>query len=207
MSVHQRWPTSRLSDLAFAIETRLALLTEMVRGVDRNLKVLAERLAKEPDLSSYVAGAYAFDFNEDEAIRGVLINTTGFISEARSCFENVADFHRDFLRDYFGEVIAEKDRYEEVAKLVTERAWADELRKHRHDIRHDRAPWLALEVIPGPEARYDPVLLLNWRPGHLGPDDCITFSALRAIREGLGRALSQVRDNLIRRVVQTHEGA
>src|SRR6266508_2417428 len=165
-SLHQQWPMSRLSDLAFAIETRLALLTEMVRTVDRKLNILAERLAKEADLSPYVEGPYAFDFNEDEAIRAVLINATGFISEARSCFENLADFQRDFLRHYFAEVIPEKDRYEEVAKLTTDQAWADELRKHRHDIRHDRAPWLALEVTPGPPTRYDPVLVLNWRPGH-----------------------------------------
>lgn len=205
-SVHRQWPTSRLSDLAFAIETRLALLTEMVRAVDRNLNVLGERLAKEADLSPYVEGPYAFDFNEDEAIRAVLINATGFISEARSCFENLADFQRDFLRHYFAEVIAEKDRYEEVAKLTTDRVWADELRKDRHEIRHERAPWLALEVIAGPPTRYDPILVLNWRPGHFGPDDCIAFSALRAIRDGLTEALSRVRGKLIDRVQQAGRG-
>ncbi|MBI4591449.1 MAG: hypothetical protein HY725_21690 [Candidatus Rokubacteria bacterium] len=205
-SKHRQWPTSRLSDLAFAIETRLALLSEMVRSVDRNLNILGERLAKEPDLSAYVEGSYGYDFSEDEAIRTVLINATGFISEARSCFENLADFHRDFLRHYFAEVIPKKDRYEDVAKLTKSRAWADELRKHRHDIRHDRAPWLALEVIPGPSTRYDPILVLNWRPGHFGPDDCIVFSTLRAIRDGLREALRGVREKLVARIEQAGHG-
>ena len=205
-SVHHQWPMSRLSDLAFAIETRLALLTEMIRTVDRNLNVLAERLAKDADLSPYVEGRYSFDFNEDEAIRAVLINATGFISEARSCFENLSDFHREFLQQYFGEVLREKDRYEEVVKLTTNRAWADDLRRYRHDIRHDRAAWLAFEVISGPPTRYDPVLVLNWRQGHVGADDAVTFRTLRSIRDGLTEVLGGVREKLVHRVRHVTQG-
>src|SRR4030095_3202052 len=49
-----------------------------------------------------------------------------------------------------------------------------------------RYPWLAFAVRKRGSPKYEPVLVLNWRPGALAPTDRVPFSILRRLRTGGG---------------------
>jgi hypothetical protein len=187
--------------LAFSIETRLGALQEIVRHVDENLNELGREIERAANLDSYIQGGYAFSFENETALRRVLIGANSFITESRSCFENLAAFYREFLRHYFGQEISRPDSYAKLTQLARDPKWATDLRAFRHEVVHDRAPWLAFEVRPGTSPKYEPILVLNWRPGPLLRDDYLTFESLRRIRLGLSEAMVGLRTELIRRVI------
>jgi hypothetical protein len=197
---HERWPDSRLSDLAFSIETRLVGLMEVSSLINEHLRTLADELERDPEVEAIIQGGYAYQFENGVAFRRLLVCLTYFISEARSCFENLANVNREFLRYYLGVEIPEAHRYEAIASLTDPSAWAETLRAVRHDLLHDRAPWLAFEVLTGESKKWEPVLLLNWRPGFYGPEDSVSFKGLRAIQRGLTQVAEAVRTQLILRV-------
>ena len=115
----------------------------------------------------------------------MLFGATAFITESRSCFENLADFYRLFLEVYCNRTIKERDSYNVVAMSTGESAWADALRRIRGDLIHERSLFLAFDI---GEAGWPPILSMNWRPGHFGSDDCIELRTLVAIWEGLFQA-------------------
>ncbi len=78
---YARWGTSKLSDLGFAIETRLAALGQIVRDVGSNLQIMGRELGRDPDVAAYVAGGIAYRFQDEEALPRVLIGAAAFIAE------------------------------------------------------------------------------------------------------------------------------
>lgn len=196
-SAHSKWATSDLSDLAFTIETRLGNLPEVVRQIDENLNVLGRELEQATaDIASLLAGGYAFRFEDEVALRRALIGFNSFVSESRSCFESLAKFYRSFMDSYFGQAISVPDSYAKLASLATQPTWAEDLRLVRHDILHDRSPWIAFEDTGG-TPRWEPILLLSWRPRAHGPRDRVKLNELRMMRANLQEALVGLRTELI----------
>ncbi len=143
----------------------------------------------------------AYCAHPEEALRRVLIGANCFIAESRSCFENLATFYREFLHHYFGKEVSKPSSYEKVAQATRDPQWATDLRNFRHEVLHDRAAWLAFEILPEQLPKYGPILVLNWRPGPLAPEDYASLDSLRRIRAGLREAVVGLRDELIRLVV------
>ena len=165
--------------------------------IDENLDQLGQELKREPNVTGYVGQAY--QFQNDTALRRVLLGATSFIAESRSCFENLADFYREFMRHYFGESVSEKQSLERIAQSTSGAKWAENLRGLRHDVLHDRAPWLAFELTGG-TSPFEPVLVLDWRVGSQETGDAVSFETLRQIRAGLVEAVLRMRDELVDRV-------
>lgn len=96
---HREWRSHRLSDLAFAIEGRRQGLRHLVRFVDDHLDVLGKALERDPKVARCIAegAAHVFSDTEEVAVQRVLVGITSFVREARSCFENLADFRAEFL--------------------------------------------------------------------------------------------------------------
>lgn len=99
-----------------------------MRDADQNLGELGREIEQTADLDSYLQGGYAFSFENEAALRRVLIDASPFITESRSCFENLATFYREFLRHYFGEEISKPDSYDKLAQLTRNPNWATDLR-------------------------------------------------------------------------------
>ena len=125
----------------------------------------------------------------------------GFVREARSCFENLADFRAEFLARYLGTQAGnKKSRYEALNRILRNPKWACDLAQLRHDLSHYRYPWLAFKVRQHRSRRYEPVLVLNWRPGAVGPTDRVPFQRLRRIRSGLNTGVKTLVEVLRKRV-------
>lgn len=200
---YAQWGHHRLSDLAFAIETRLGYLPEVIRFVDENLERLGKELSSGIDIDRYVRDGIAYRFQDLAALRRVLFGVCCFIVEARSLFENLASFFREFLAFFLSESLSERGSYEAVAQMARSSDWAEHLRRIRHDLLHERSVWIRFDVDPSRQPKYEPEFVLNWRRSSTGPEDCVKLETLRAIRDGLAEAAQVLRRRLIERVSHT----
>lgn len=197
---HKVWGTHRLSDLAFAIQGRLAGVHQLIRFIDEQLDALGRTLEADPKLPEIIAGKYAYVFSgsDEIAVQRVLVGSVSFIREARSCFENLADFRSEFLAHYLGRQIEEKNaQYDALNRILRNPRWTDDLRRLRHDLSHYRYPWLAFKVMKLHPPRYEPILILNWRPGST---ERVPFHTLRRIRSGLDSGVRRFVEALRKRV-------
>lgn len=196
-----QWGETRLSDLAFAISTRLGYLPDIIDTIDESLRLLGKELAgKDADIDSLMRGGYVYTFKAYRPVRLVLVGAAGFIAESRACFENLAHLYRAFVQNYFDERVGnEAASYAAIAGMTPRQYWVTELKRVRDTVLHERSLWIAFEV-RDTTPRYEPLLLLNWRPGQFQPDDCVKFQTLRDIRDGLAEAALQLRHRLIQRV-------
>ncbi len=145
----EAWSKGSLSDRAFAIETRLTYLPRIIMFLDDNLKELNEELRRgnvAGTVSYHLRRGAAFAFSNDKTVQQVLFGATAFITESRSCFENLADFYRLFLKTYCNRTIGEPESYDVVARSTGESAWSDALRRIRGDLIHERSLFLAFDI-------------------------------------------------------------
>jgi hypothetical protein len=184
----QAWRGSPLSDRAFAIETRLTYLPQIITFLDDNLQELGGELRRGNSAgtaASHLRRGEAFTFNSDKVVQRVLFAVTALITESRSCFENLAEFYRLFLQLYCTRTISEKESYDVVARASGDSAWSDDLRRIRGDLIHERSVFLAFDISSD---GWPPIFSMNWRPGHFGPSDRIDLITLRDIWQGLHRS-------------------
>ncbi len=112
---------------------------------------------------------------------------TTFITESRSCFENLAVFYRLSLETYCSRTIQKKNSYNVVARSTGKYTWASTLHPIRGDLIHARSLFLAFDVASTHAA---PILSMNWRPGPFGRPDRIELRTLLSNWEGLHQAAS-----------------
>jgi hypothetical protein len=189
------WRETKLSDLAFAVETRLSYLPQLITFIDDNIIDLHGELVA-PLVKMHLREGASFRFQNTKVVRRLLFGTTAFITESRSCFESLAVFYCLFHQAYLDMVIAKPAAYEAVARSSGEDSWASHLRRIRGDLIHERSLFLAYDV-DADETAWTPMFSMNWRPGHFGPDDRITMKMLVDIWEGLHRAASGIREEII----------
>jgi len=195
------WSTSGLLDLAFGLETRLGNLAEIVVQVDENLRVLdAEFYEARDHIAALVAEDRAYRTKNQAALRRTIIGLNSFVIEARGCFENLARFYQQFIRNYFDERMSKENAYAKISASVAAPGWAEDLRLLRHDIAHARSPWIRFDVRPT-APKYLPVLLLEYRIKDTpAPGDEVSLAALRSMRKHLRAASERIRSELIERV-------
>jgi hypothetical protein len=204
------WRAGKLSDLAFAIETRLGYLPLIVHDVDESLATVQRDLPATPAaLSSYLdrpkGRRAAVTLHDREAATRLLIRVASFIAESRACFENLAEFLRVFSRDYLHQPMGRKAALDAIAMLTRRRRWATQLQAIRHDVLHERSLFLAFEPqIRSDRVHYEAMFLLNWRPEKdRVPQDRVSMATLRAIRRGLVESAAVLRRRLGRQRVRT----
>jgi hypothetical protein len=197
----ERWRDSELLDLAFALETRVGNLGEIVQQANEHLRILNDEFADVAEqLDAHVANGVAYRVRNEAFLRRTIIGLTTFVIEARACFETLAKFYRAFVENYFGESISLESAYEEVRNSVAAPGWSESLRLFRHDLLHERSPWIRFEARGG-SPKYEPVLILEYRIDAIpGPQDSISLTFLREVGTLLQAALHEIRDQLIQRV-------
>lgn len=198
-SKQAQWKDLELPDLAFAIETRLGAIEEAVAILSESLRTLSYELFEDPRVEEHIEKGAAFRFRDRSALRRALLATNIFILESRSIFENLAAFYRGFVAHYFRENVGKPASLEKVRQLTRDPTWVDELRDLRGDISHNRSPWVEFNVLEGPR-KFEPYLLLDWRPTARGAGDIVPFPRLLAIRAGLREAADALQEHLIARV-------
>ena len=201
VSRHAGWAESALSDLAFGVSTRLGYLPDVVQAVDDALSGVGEQLQdRDAVVEGLLRKGYSFSSGDYAPVRRLLFSVCCFITESRACFESLALFYQGFLEIYFGETVSKPLAYQAVEDAAHIPAWGSDLKRIRGALLHERSIWLAFEVKTDARSRYEPLFVLNWRPGHFGPDDCMDLPTLRKIGPGLRLAAVAIEQTLERRV-------
>jgi hypothetical protein len=197
----RRWPRTRLPDLAFAIDTRVTYLPQITEAANEHLEALGHDIAADwGRFTVCVADGGAFPFTNRKALNGALMVASSFIAESRACFENLAEFYREFSAQYFASHVDKPASYDAIGKMARRRGWVRILGAKRHDVLHSRSLWLAFEYHEHRQQMFEPLFLLNWRPGSYRPKDTVRMKDLREIRVRLVEAAFRMRDGLIHRV-------
>lgn len=190
-----------MSELALSIETRLGALQEIVRQMGACLSRLHPALPNKQELDAHPVGS-AYSLKGEEGQRAavqLLVLLGAFVSEARSLFENVAEFRAQVQSRLLGTPLGSKAAwFSDFADLFRDPGAADKLGTLRHEIRHVRAPWLRFLVFVGPDGpTYEPELRLDWRPEAEAAEDFVSMTALKSLWFELWSATMQARDVLI----------
>jgi hypothetical protein len=81
----RRWRTSNLSDLAFAISTRLGCLLQIIEQIDDQLGALQDELAeREAEVERFLREGISVTFRDYRHVRLALIGATG-LYRGRPC--------------------------------------------------------------------------------------------------------------------------
>src|SRR5262249_3636269 len=75
-SLHKKWQQHRLSDLAFAIETRLVCFPEIIAYIEENLEILGMELSSLATIDAHISGGFAFRFRNRHALRRILVGVS-----------------------------------------------------------------------------------------------------------------------------------
>jgi hypothetical protein len=197
----KEWSSSTLSDLAFSITTRLGFLQEIAHSVDQTLLTIDTEVRAEPDVDAYVAGGYAYSFDDVTAVRQVLVLITGFAAEAESLFENLVEFYRTFVKHYFDRSMTLSDAEAKVIGFTQNAKWRTDLNRVRNLTRHRFAPWLAFEDKGAAvQPRWEPILIHDWRTEKLSPHTSTSLAVCRDIKAAIAQAAIELRADLINQI-------
>ena len=175
----RKWRATDLSDRAFAIESRLTLVPQIIIFIDDTLVELNEELRRQTPLIRHHG---VIRFPNEKPLHQLLWAATAFITESRACFENLAEFYRLFLVTYYDTPVGKEAARDVVAKSHQESQWAMDLWRIRGDLLHKRSLFVAFHA----DKPHLPIFTMNWRPGHFGSADGIE---LRTLVAHLDRAL------------------
>jgi hypothetical protein len=196
------WRRQRLSDLAFAIDTRLSYLPVLTQRMDETMRRVAENLSEDPQpLAELLRRGAGLRITDRKALNETLVAASAFISESRALFEHLAEFYREFLKTCFDRgPLDPKASYEALARMTRRRRWATALHEKRHDILHRRSLWLAFDIDLNRTPMFEPIFLLNWRPGSHRPKDTIRVETIRDISHRLPEAAYTMQRRLLKLV-------
>ncbi len=196
----ERWADSYVSDLAMSVETRLACLREQRLELNRLLASLADAFPSDRQLQKYIGPitrAYTFKAAHRPVVYRLLIAMGGFVSEARSLFENVAECCARVRHECLGRPLGREARwYSDLAARFRDAGQARALRVLRHEIRHGRAPWLRFLVASGHPTTFEPQLVFDWRPTASEPKDFASLTEIAQMWSALSDATDSVRYEL-----------
>jgi hypothetical protein len=194
------WGQSPLCELGFAVSTKLAILPEVIRLVDKLLQDLGREVAQLSNLDEHVEKQAGFVPNDKDLPYKILAAVDLFVYESRSTYEIVGKFVRSFSKE-----ILETHLDEEQVKAVLrtsgiEDSWIADLADQRKLFFHDTAPWIALKIFSRTPLKTD-LLILKRDVCDLGESpDVISFNRLKAIHDGLLLAMGALQAWLIKRV-------
>ncbi len=194
-----RWRNHPLSDLAFAIDTRLDYLPELTRVLDEHVRQLIDNILEaSTPLMKFVGQRFALRVTDRRILNRTLISAAVLISESRALFENLADFYTRFLGEAFQEKVDKKSGYEAIARMAKRRRWVRALHEKRQLLLHYRSLWLAFDVDLDRIPLFKPIILFNWRPGSRRAKDTLQVETVHDIQ----RWLPHVADSMMRRLVR-----
>ena len=198
---HSQWRTLDLSDLAFAIETRVRALAELPEEIDVSLRLLVGEFEADCRRDKFiergrVPPGVAYPFENLTAVRRVRTGAVSFIVECQSLLENLVRFDQRFHRYYLKQQMSKNQSRKRLVQFSGDASISQQIETWRNDLLHFRAPFLEFEVNES-EPRYRARLCLDWRPGSR---DCMMLEQLLTMQSTLLKAAVQLQQDLTAKV-------
>ena len=119
------------------------------------------------------------------------VDVDAFLFEARSAYELLGRFLKEFFRLIFEHNITELEVIEAVRNLGGDVTWVAILKDSRNLFFHNAAPWPAAERAQDDPPQFD-LLLLKRNVEDLADSDFVHFRECRAVQRGLAECVNKI---------------
>jgi hypothetical protein len=190
-----RWGKDRneeltLGERGIALQTKLTMVPLIVNRIDARMQEIGTLLRGDRRGVEDCLRIGADYHLNDWVVYETVIDFDAFFFESRSAYELTISFLEQFFKVILGNSWG-GNRSKAFQKVETELEnrgaktdWVETLRDARNLLIHNRALWLAFEVIEGDPFRFDPVLLTKSVLNHEDDDKRISIHECRNMWQG-----------------------
>lgn len=188
------WQDSALYEVGLAINTKFAMLDQVVPRIDRQLRRLGEQINDEKQLDWCLGGGTynVYRIRDKDVFFKTLVDLDSFLFESRSTYEIVGKFLREFFMQILGKSLSEDELKTVLTDSRIDTRWIDELRDKRILFFHQTAPWIAARVVSKEPLRFELVILKKNVRDFTNPDHYVDFERLREIYNGFRSSRDEI---------------
>lgn len=214
----ESWGQDKISDYAQSLATKMVVAGVAARRLDAAVRQVIAEAAKVPDdqLHLYIETVsnnplaprerkYVVPLpfrgtraEQDALAYGLVLDIDAFVFEARSLYEMLVDYLREFSHRILGRATSKEELTSALEARRAPTTWVSSLNGLRNTLIHNRSPWIAIEVTSRTPLRFD-ILLDMKNPGAV-ESDFIRFQRIREIYQGVQDSLPALREYLLSQI-------
>lgn len=194
------WGDGPLSEMGLALATKLELLRIAVARFDADLDELSKEIEKRPDeVKRCIVEKAALVLPKKALTFQIVADIDSFLFEARSAYEIVGRFLREFFSQILQQEIDESALKTVLAAEGCDTHWIDVLRGERIRFFHQTTPWIALEVAGG-APKYGLLILRRNTHDLSDPNDYARFDEYRTILRAFADSMQVLHQWVVRQI-------
>jgi hypothetical protein len=187
-----RWNPDVQGELAMAVVAKIEMLNRVLARLNADVARLVEYLSSVPDaVEQCICERRALRVPDCDLLWHLSVDVEAFLFEARSAYEVLGRFLKEFFRLIFQREITELEAVAAVKDLGGDVTWVPLLKASRNLFVHNAASWLAVERTHADPPQFD-LLLLKRNVENLTDADFVHFRDCRAVQRGLAACVNKI---------------
>jgi hypothetical protein len=187
-----RWDPDIHGEPALAVVAKIEMLNRVLARLNADVAQLVEYLNSVPEaVEQCICERRALSVPNRNLLWHLSVDVDSFLFEARSAYEVLGRFLKEFFRLIFERNVTELEVIEAVKTLGGDVAWVAILKESRNLFLHNAASWLAVERTQDDPPQFD-LLLLKRNVEDLADDDFVHFHECRAVQRGLAECVNKI---------------
>jgi hypothetical protein len=186
------WNPDIHGEPALAVVAKIEILNRILVRLNADVAKLVEYLNSVPDAVEQCIGeGRALNVPDHELLWHMSVDVEAFLFEARSAYEVLGRFLKEFFRLIFQREMTERDVIAAVTDLGGDVTWVPLLKEIRNLFAHNTASWLAVERTQVDPPQFD-LVLLKRNVESLTDADFVHFRDCRALQRGLAASVNKI---------------
>ena len=200
------WGDGPLSQMGLAVATKFATLNRAgFRLTERFRQIMAELSDRRSEVEDCLHENAVFTFHEHVLPFELLLDIDSFIFEARSTYEIVGGFLREFFKRILDREITQQELATVLESEGLDTLWIEELRASRILFFHQTGAWFAVRVKSLEPLSIEPVILKRHVENLDDPQDYISHEELVAMSRGFESGLESLHRYVIAEIARFEE--
>lgn len=187
-----RWDPDVHGELALAFVAKVEMLNHIVTRLNADVAKLVEYLNSVPGaVEQCISERRALIVPDRDLLWHLSVDVESFLFEARSAYELLGRFLKQFFRLIFQRKVTEREAIAAVEDLGGDVTWVPLLKESRNLFVHSAASWLAVERTQADPPQFD-LLLLKRNLETLTDADFVHFRDCRGVQRGLATCVNKI---------------
>jgi hypothetical protein len=144
---YKTWKSVGLGELALAIATRLAIILRVEVRLREYRLALVHEIEESGRLEVHISNGSAYCPHDENIVFEICSAVDSCFFEWRSLYDVITKFTMTFAKEILGRDIGRPEIDKVVEQAGVPIHWIDRLRRNRNLFIHEKAPWIALEVM------------------------------------------------------------
>ena len=175
-----------------AVVAKIEMLNRVLARLNGDVTRFVEYLSSIPDaVECCIRERRALTVPDRDLLWHLSLDVEAFLFEAKSAYEVLGKFLKEFFRLIFQREITELEVIAAVKELGGDVNWVPLLKASRNLFLHNAASWLAVERTHADPPEFD-LLLLKRNVEPLTDTDFVPFRDCRAVQRGLAASVSKI---------------